>query len=266
MSANHSNEARTMPTPTTAAPPPASTLMATQAFATTLAFVAGFVDACTFLAFAGFFVAQATGSFVVAGSELVNDNAGFALKVLAIPVFLLSGMATTGIVRLAAGRDGFALAVTLCVEAFLLAGLVGTGLEGPQSLTAVPALFGLAAMGVQSAAARLLLSSYGSTNVMTTNTTQLSIDLADSIMSGHLAPRFIQTGTVMLGFLLGVVVGAVAFKAVGLGCVLLAVGIVLGAAVAAMRAARRRMAREVSISHESPAAKIVLPENTRPTA
>ena len=33
-----------------------------------LAFVAGYVDATTFLAFSGLFVAQATGSLVVAGA------------------------------------------------------------------------------------------------------------------------------------------------------------------------------------------------------
>ena len=57
-----------------------------------LGFVAGYVDSCTFLAFNSLFVAQVTGSFVVAGSELVADNDGFLIKVLAIPVFFAAGV------------------------------------------------------------------------------------------------------------------------------------------------------------------------------
>lgn len=220
-----------MQLPMTAHPIETHAAMPPQALPTTLAFVAGFVDACTFLAFAGFFVAQATGSFVVAGSELVNDNAGFALKVLAIPVFILAGMVTTLMVRLSPATQRTSLVPALCLEALLLAGLTITGLMSPDHLTVIPALFGLAAMGVQSAAAHLLLSGYGSTNVMTTNTTQLSIDLTDSILNRRLEPKLMQTGLITLGFLVGVIVGGVAFKAMGLSCLVFPIGLVLILAV-----------------------------------
>ena len=39
-----------------------------------LSFAAGYVDACTFLALFGLYVAQVTGSFVVAGAELVAHD------------------------------------------------------------------------------------------------------------------------------------------------------------------------------------------------
>lgn len=224
--------------PITAPSIPTDAAMPNQALPTTLAFVAGFVDACTFLAFSGFFVAQATGSFVVAGSELVDSNAGFTVKVLAIPVFILAGMVTTCIVRLSDEKGRPALMPALCVEALLLIGLTITGLMDAAQLTPIPALFGLAAMGVQSAAAHLLLSGYGSTNVMTTNTTQLSIDLTNSILNRRLEPKVAQTGLIMLGFLVGVIVGAVAFKSVGLVCLLLAVAIVLALAIVEVRSFR----------------------------
>ena len=44
-----------------------------------LSFVAGYVDGCTFLALFGLFVAQATGSFVIAGAQLVVADDGSGL-------------------------------------------------------------------------------------------------------------------------------------------------------------------------------------------
>lgn len=201
----------------------------------TLAFVAGFVDACTFLAFAGLFVAQATGSYVVAGSELVSDNANFAVKVLAIPVFIVAGMGTTCVVRAWKDRIRPALVTALCIEAALLVALTASGIGADAGTDTFPALFGLAAMGVQSGAVHLLLPAYGSTNAMTNNTTQLSIDLTDSLLGGRLVPGVRRTGGIMLGFLAGVASGGAAFKAVGLGCVLLPVAVVLVAIVVVAR-------------------------------
>jgi uncharacterized membrane protein YoaK (UPF0700 family) len=202
----------------------------------TLAFVAGFVDACTFLAFAGLFVAQATGSYVVAGSELVSDNANFAAKVLAIPVFIVAGMGTTCMVRAWKDRTRVALVTAVCIEAALLVALTATGTAADAATAdTLPALFGLAAMGVQSAAAHLLFRAYGSTNAMTNNTTQLAIDLTDSLLGRRVVPGVRRTGGIMLGFLVGVAAGGVAFKAVGLGCVLFAAAVVVVVAVVAAR-------------------------------
>lgn len=193
-----------------------------------LAVVAGYVDACTFLAFAGFFVAQATGSFVVAGSELFDNNDGFGFKVLAIPVFLVAGMVATAIVRVAGDRQRAALVIALGLEAVLLAGLaIVSVLDGPGEITAAPALFGLAAMGIQSATVRLLLSDYASTNVMTSNTTQLAIEITDSIRGKKPTLKLTQTGSIMLGFLSGIAVGAFAYRAIGLPCLGLAIVVLL---------------------------------------
>ena len=127
---------------------------------TLLAFVAGYMDSCTFLAFNGLFVAQVTGSFVVAGSELVADNDGFLIKVLAIPVFFAAGVVTTVIVTAFGARDRRALVATLALEAALLVGLAWVGASAASSAArSMAALFGLSAMGIQSALSRLLLAS-----------------------------------------------------------------------------------------------------------
>ena len=64
-----------------------------------LSFIAGYIDSCTFLALFGLYVAQLTGSFVLAGTETVVHDSGAAIKLLAIPMFGLAGVVTTVMVR-----------------------------------------------------------------------------------------------------------------------------------------------------------------------
>jgi len=66
-----------------------------------LGFAAGYVDGCTFVTLFGLFVAQVTGSFVIAGAILVVREYGALIKVLAIPVFLLGGAVATALVSVA---------------------------------------------------------------------------------------------------------------------------------------------------------------------
>src|ERR1039458_7639687 len=58
-----------------------------------LSFVAGYVDSCTYLGLFGVFVAQVTGSFVLAGTQFVKSEPGALAKLLAIPFFFFAGMA-----------------------------------------------------------------------------------------------------------------------------------------------------------------------------
>jgi uncharacterized membrane protein YoaK (UPF0700 family) len=207
-----------------------------------LSFVAGYVDSCTFLALFGVFVAQVTGSFVIAGAQLVTHDDHMLIKVLAIPVFFVAAMLTTAVVAAAAqGRYG-ALPWTLALEEILLAGFVAVGLAGtpfhdPDALLALTAaLLGLSAMGVQSALVRLLMRGFGSTNVMTTNTTQLAIDVTEAMLAWRKKRRLPGDAAtaaefeaacrqlskllpLVLGFLLGTLVGATAYVQAGLWCV-----------------------------------------------
>lgn len=53
-----------------------------------LAFVAGFVDTCGFVALFGLFSAHVTGNFVLLGASLIRPHAGVIAKLLALPVFM----------------------------------------------------------------------------------------------------------------------------------------------------------------------------------
>jgi uncharacterized membrane protein YoaK (UPF0700 family) len=214
-----------------------------------LAFVAGYMDSCTFLAFNGLFVAHVTGSFVVVGSQLVTNNDGFLIKVLAIPAFFAAAVLTTVIVRRFGVGDRRALMTALALEAALLAGLALVGVSASSTTAAsIAGLFDLSAMGVQSALGRLLLAQYGSTNVMTTNTTQLAIDLTECLLPplrdqrdslGQAAAgsralargRLARLAPIVFGFVAGTAAGGLAYTSIGLNCVVLAIGIIAALAV-----------------------------------
>src|SRR5206468_3224388 len=75
-----------------------------------LSFAAGYVDACTFLALFGLYVAQVTGSFVLLGAEFVTHEPGFLIKVLGVPVFFGAGVFTTILAEVLRRRGYAALA------------------------------------------------------------------------------------------------------------------------------------------------------------
>src|SRR4029077_8221776 len=153
-----------------------------------LSFVAGYVDSCTYLGLFGVFVAQVTGSFVLAGMQFVRSEPGALAKLLAIPSFFLGGVAVTVLVHPLRERPSAALAWSLGVECLLLIGflaacLAGMPFRGPDAPGAIFALlFGMAAMGAQSALVRLLMRGVASTNVITTNTTLFAINAAEILL------------------------------------------------------------------------------------
>ena len=154
-----------------------------------LSFAAGFIDSCTVLALFGLFVAQVTGSFVLAAVAFVTHEQGAATKVLAIPVFLLAAAATTVLAVIAERRGRAAIAWALGLEcavlsAFVIAVLIGTPARDPNAVVIVLAsLLALFAMGAQSATVRLMTRNVASTNVMTTNTTQIAIDATELLLA-----------------------------------------------------------------------------------
>jgi uncharacterized membrane protein YoaK (UPF0700 family) len=202
-----------------------------------LSFVAGYVDACTFLALFGLFVAQVTGSFVIAGTEPVVHQAGFLLKALAIPVFMIAAVAATILVTVTRNVGQAAWPWILGLEGILLSAFLGIGLTNSPLLdpdepaVLMAGLCGLAAMGVQSAAVRLLVHGAPSTNVMTTNTTQFAIEATRFLLGqfrgdaaeerlrqieiGKARQRVVETARVMIGFFGGVLLGAWAFRLFG---------------------------------------------------
>jgi uncharacterized membrane protein YoaK (UPF0700 family) len=206
-------------------PPPAAPVL--------LALVAGFVDACTFLGLFGLFVAQVTGSYVLVGARPVVGWPGL-VAVLAVPVFFTGGVAATlaAIAGQAVARRP--LAAALALETLLLIGFAATFAAAPShaagTSAVIASLFGLAAMGVQSAAVRLLMRGAASTNVMTTSTTQIAIDAtqlawawlrrqdgaAEAARQREASRRRLRSALPLpLAFLLGTLLGAFGFARMG---------------------------------------------------
>src|SRR5271167_3146107 len=90
--------------------------VAPQPVSVVLSFVAGYVDSCTYLGLFGVFVAQVTGSFVLAGALFVKSEPGALAKLLAIPFFFFAGMAITVLVHSMRGRPRATLAWSLGIE------------------------------------------------------------------------------------------------------------------------------------------------------
>jgi uncharacterized membrane protein YoaK (UPF0700 family) len=233
---------------------PSSTPQVPRPVPALLAFVAGAVDGCTFLALFGLFVAQLTGSFVTIGVQVVKREPTAVIYLLALPVFFVAGVAIVLLSRLLA-KAGLArrgLAVALAIEAALLAGLLAAGLatapfadaNAPSAILA--SALGLAAMGVQSAAIKLMLPGVASTNVMTVNTTQLAIDVAQWLLAARdtaaaearaaAARRVAALAPVMAGFFAGTVLGALGFVEAGFWSLLPLVVVVAALALWALRA------------------------------
>jgi uncharacterized membrane protein YoaK (UPF0700 family) len=216
-----------------------------------LGFVAGFVDACTFFALFRLFVAQVTGSFVITGAQFVGTNPSMLVPMIAIPVFFLSGMGTA-LLLASSGRTGWAaLTAILAIEtalmiAFFAIGTIGAPFAQPNAPLAVTAsILGISAMGVQSASVRLLMRDTASTNVMTTNTTQLAIDAAEWLIASRCQSaspgdasaqadyaaarrRFIGLFLIMTGFLGGTICGALGYRWLGLSCLLAVITVLAG--------------------------------------
>ena len=209
-----------------------------------LSFVAGYVDSIIFLGLFGIFVAQMTGSFVLAGTQFVAQEQGLTIKLLGIPTFFVSSCVATVLAAATGERSERALAWVMGLECALLTGLTAvllvaevTTIDAAAVQTA--ALLGLAAMGVQSAMVRLLMSGVASTNVMTTNTTQLAIDCTLVLLEGwqrkfrgtaspgvrSARERLSGTVPIAIGFVFGTASGALAYAIAEFMTLLVPVGI-----------------------------------------
>jgi uncharacterized membrane protein YoaK (UPF0700 family) len=215
-----------------------------------LSLVAGWVDSCTFLALFGLFVAQVTGSFVAAGSEFASPGQGFLLITFGIPIFLVAGAVTTLLVVHTSERGGSPLAWSLALESALLTGFFVVGMVGAPfdnshaPLAVMAGLFGLSAMGTQSALVQLLMHGTPSTNVMTTNTTQVAILATKAVLCRHaqrgatadsaapqlesITDRLTAVLLVVSGFLTGTVAGALAYSTMHLWCLLAPIAAIMG--------------------------------------
>ena len=222
-----------------------------------LSFVAGYVDSYTYLALFGLFAAQVTGSFVIAGAELITHDYGIAGKLIALVAFVAAAAATCALIALARQRGRPALPWMLALEAALLATFVAIilavpAIDGARDWRGIVAgLFAASAMGAQSVLVRLLMKGIPQTNVMTGNMTQLGIAITELILArrrfaasrhdaaalaayAEVRDQLLTVLSVAVGFLVGVTAGALAFAATNVRGALLAVVIVVALALWAL--------------------------------
>jgi len=208
-----------------------------------LALVAGYVDVVGFVALFGLFTAHVTGNFVMIGVQLVQSSHGILAKLLALPVFMLS-VAGTKLVVVRFGRAGKSPARTLLLTqaalllAFMAAGLAARPITSADAPLAILAgLLGVAAMGVQNAQSRLVLTDHVPTTIMTGNTTQVIIDVVELFHTvpgedGAPKARLRKMVPALLAFAAGAVFGAFAFVSGSFWCLLFPVILLCGLAVA----------------------------------
>jgi uncharacterized membrane protein YoaK (UPF0700 family) len=207
-----------------------------------LSTTAGAVDVIGFLALDGLFTAHITGNLVVLAVHYTTGGFCEVGPLLAVPMFVAVLGAVTLVSK--AIEKAPSRRALLVLHAALLAGGLGLGAGfGPFANADTPiavlvGMLGVAAMATQSALVRLTLPGTPSTAVMTTNITQLAIDLATLTQSrgqpGDLAlarHRARATFPCILGFLIGCMAGAILEVHSGLRALALPVALAVAAVV-----------------------------------
>ena len=159
--------------------------------AAVLSMTAGTVDVIGFLALGGLFVAHITGNLVVLAAHYITGGFSQIGPLLSVPVFIavLGAVMWFSSTKEAHGT----LRILLILHAVLLAGFFGLAVvlgpfPNPDGATAVTVgMLGVAAMATQNALVKLDLPGFPSTAVLTTNTVQLTINLA-TLLRGNRRP------------------------------------------------------------------------------
>ena len=187
-----------------------------------LSTTAGAVDVIGFLALGGLFTAHITGNVVVLAAHYITGGFSEVGPLLSVPVFVVV-LGTVTLVSGAVDKAGYGLRLALlALQAVLLAGCLGLGVGfgpfgNPDSPMAVlVGMLAVAAMAIQNALVKLALPGAPSTAVMTTNTTQLTVDLA-TLAWGRGEPeelvkvrrRASVISPCVVGFLAGCTAGAI---------------------------------------------------------
>jgi uncharacterized membrane protein YoaK (UPF0700 family) len=214
------------------------------AAAITLGFVAGFVDTCGFVALFGLFTAHVTGNFVLIGATVAGSGSGVVAKLAAFPMFIVAVAAATVFTRSRVRNKRDAMRPLLLAQLVLLIAFAAAGLElapfhAADALPTIAAgMLGVASMGVQNAASRLVFASLAPTTVMTGNVTQLVIDLVDLATGAGEAQtreRVQRMAPPVIAFTAGALSGGLLYAATGFACLLLP--ILLLAVIAGLRPA-----------------------------
>jgi uncharacterized membrane protein YoaK (UPF0700 family) len=204
-----------------------STPLNGSAISVLLAFLAGFVDTCGFIALFGLFTAHVTGNFVLIGASLADNRPGIYGKLLAFPVFVLAVAATRLYLLRCERRKRDAVLPILSGQMmflvlFLAAGVYASPIrEADAPLTILTGILGVTAMAIQNAASRTVFVGLAPTTVMTGNVTQVVMDLVELSFGADLAPvksRLRKMVPPVIGFASGAIASGLGFAWVGFWC------------------------------------------------
>ena len=191
-----------------------------------LGFISGFVDTLGFIALYGLFAAHITGNVVMLASAVVVEHRyGVAIKLLAIPIFIVAAIVTRFFIIRRERRTLDATAHVMLAEAvlltvFMVLALVSVPFENQDSFAAIATgLVAATAMGVQNTAARTFMSGLPPTTVMTGNLMRIIVDIVDLLHRHGALPakreRLSRLVPLMLAFSVGALLGAVGYFTIG---------------------------------------------------
>lgn len=180
-----------------------------------LTIVGGAIDTIGFIALFGFFTAHVTGNLVLAGASWVEGGDGLWIKLMAIPLFIVTVAITKWLIDLGQNKQK-----TLCLlflfeaiflTAFMCAGLYFEPFENPNGLTlALTGYLGLIALAIRNTSSKTLIKHISPSTMMTGNTTQLGIDFSNYMR--HRNPQnkvaLLKSLSIVFGFVLGAFLGA----------------------------------------------------------
>ncbi len=205
-----------------------------------LGFVAGFADTATFIHLSGLFSSHVTGNFVMLAASITKGaNDGELLKILAVPVFVLTVFGATLVHdRHQADKPETALdrrlapaAGILLLVAAAIAFAYGRRVTSTDFTTgdALAGIVAVVAMGIQNAMHRFAAPLGPTTTVMTGNLTQLTVMASRSLLRGappaEKAPAqpFSLSGMAGLALAFGAGCAVSAFLTLAFGLISLAV-------------------------------------------
>jgi uncharacterized membrane protein YoaK (UPF0700 family) len=201
---------------------------------TLLAFVAGFVDTCGFVALFGLFTAHVTGNLVLIGAAIVAHHGGLIAKLLALPVFVLTVALSRYLSHQLQDRERNPAAYLLGLQllfllAFLACGVATAPIDDADApLAILTGMLAVTAMAIQNAASRTAFQMHTPTTVMTGNMTQIVIDLVDIGLGRGLPDarlRIKKMAPAILAFAVGAMAGALSYTTAGFWCLILPIGV-----------------------------------------
>lgn len=184
-----------------------------------LAVVAGWVDTAVYFAI-GLFSAHVTGNIVLVAAALRRPGASLLLGALSVPVFIVVAWLAALLGQMLGPARLRTIRTLFAIEGVLLALCLAAGAIHPGGTGSTRALllgmFAVAAMAVQNATNRLLLPRLPSTAVMTSNVSQLAVDLAALVRPAgatrqQAVDRLAHTGPAVLAFAAGCGLGAAGY-------------------------------------------------------